>query len=173
MVANMKISCTFLVLSAALALPAWGAGSVEAGRTVFQACQSCHTDPATAQRFDPYRFDAAGLTSLFRGISQMTVYASLGTQNINDLVTYLGLPNGNDTDRLLNWAEDTVPQLLSPRRQPTGQLAGYNYRFYPDTGIYLATKDSNVWYVDSRSPNPSVVNLGTMRSFMNLMPNGQ
>lgn len=173
MVVLMKKLFTFFTFCVALALPAWGAGSVDAGRQAFPVCQSCHTDPATASRFDPYRFDAIGLTSLFRGISQMNRYVGLGAQTINDLAAYLGLPNGNDTDRLLDWAEDTFPQLLSPRRQTTGQVQGFNYRFYSDTGIYLATKEGSVWYYDSRSPDAAVRNLGPLRSFLDQMPNGR
>lgn len=165
---------SFLVVAlAVLTLPAWGAGSVDAGRAVFPLCQSCHTDPPTAPRFDPYRFDAAGLTAAFQRIFQMNGNLALGAQTINDIASYLGLPNGNDTDRLLDWGEDTYPQLLSPRRQVTGQLQGYVYRLYPDTGIYVGTKDGVVWFFDSRTAGAPIVNLGTMRGFLDQMPNGR
>jgi len=102
----------------------------------------------------------------------------LGTQGINDVATYLGLvglglPNANDTDRLLDWGEEILPELLSPARQPTGQILGYTYRFYPATGVYVGTKDGSVWFYDSRAANQSVLNLGTLRSFLDLMPNGR
>jgi len=174
----MKISSAFLVVSAALALPAWGAGSVEAGRANFlsnlafpSGCLSCHGDPATASRFTPYRFNANALTAAFQAISAMNDNLRLGTQTINDIAAYLGAPNGNDTDRLLDWGEDTFQKLLSPRRQQTGQLLGYTYRFYSDTGIYVGTKDGGVWFFDSRTPGAAILNLGTLRSFLNQMPN--
>jgi hypothetical protein len=173
-VAFMKISSAFLVVSAALALPAWGAGSVDAGRAAFPLCLSCHRDPPTARRFDPARFNAGYLISAFQTISAMNNNLNiLNTQTINDIATYLGLPNGNDTDRLLDWGEDTFPQLLSPSRQPTGQLIGYTYRFYSATGIYVGTKDSSVWFYDSRTPGATILDLGTMRFYLDQVPNGR
>ena len=170
----MKISSAFLVVSAALALPAWGAGSVDAGRAAFFGrCQNCHIDPPTAQRFVPARFNAAYLISAFQAIPQMNFNLDLGTQTINDIATFLGLPNGNDTDRLLDWGEDTFPQLLSPSRQPTGQLLGYTYRFYSATGIYVGTKDGSVWFYDSRAPGAAILDLGTLRFYLDQMPNGR
>jgi len=169
----MKFPFAILLASAALALPAWGAGSVDAGRLVFPVCQSCHTDPVTAPRFTPYRFNGTELTAAFQRTPQMNGYVDLGPQTIGDLASYLGLPNSNDTDRLLDWGEDTFPQILSPRRQITGQQLGYTYRFYPDTGVYVGTKDGAVWYFESRTPGAAIVRLGTMRSFLDQMPNNR
>lgn len=169
----MKTSIAFLVVSASLALPAWGAGSVDAGKLIFPVCQSCHTDPVTAARFTPYRFNGTELLGAFQRTPQMNVYADLGTQTIGDLATYLGLPNSNDTDRLLDWGEDTFPQILSPRRQITGQQLGYTYRFYPDTGVYVGTKDGIVWMLESRTPGAPIVRLGSMRSYLDQMPNNR
>lgn len=169
----MKISSAFLVVSALLGLPAWGAGSVDAGRAAFPLCRTCHNDPPEAARFTPYRFDASGLTAAFQAIPAMNGNLALGTQTINDIATYLGLPDGNDTDRLLDWGEDTFPQLLSPSRQPTGQLIGYTYRFYSATGIYVGTKDGSVWFYDSRAPGAAILDLGTLRSYLVQMPDGR
>ena len=176
----MKISSAFLVVSCLAALPAWGAGSVDAGRANFASnlafpagCLSCHGDPPTAPRFTQYRFRADLLTSAFQAIPQMNGNLALGAQTINDIATYLGLPNGNDTDRLLDWGEDTFPTLLTPTRQPTGQLLGYAYRFYSATGIYVGTKDGGVWFYDSQTPSAAILNLGTMRSYLDQMPNGR
>ena len=86
------------------------------------------------------------------------------------------MPNSNDTDRLLDWGEDTFPQLLSPRRQTTGQALGYTYRFYPDTGVYVGIKDGFVWLYESRAPGASldtIVRLGTTRSYLDQMPNNR
>jgi hypothetical protein len=169
----MKTSFAFLMLSASLALPAWGAGSVDAGRLIFPQCQGCHTDPVTAPRFTPYRFNGTELLGAFQRTPQMNSYASLGAEAIGDLATYLGLPNSNDTDRLLDWGEDTFPQILSPRRQTTGQLMGYTYRFYPNTGVYVGTKDGIVWFYDSRTPGAEITRLGSMRSYLNQMPSNR
>lgn len=169
----MKISSAFLVVSAALALPAWGAGSVDAGRAAFPLCGTCHEGDPRAARFAPYQFRADLLTSAFQAIAAMNGNLALGVQTINDIATYLGLPNGNDTDRFLDWAEDTLPQILSPSRPPTLQIAGYSYRFYFSTGLYVATKDGAVWYLNSRAPGATIVNLGPLRGYLDQMPNGR
>lgn len=160
---------------AALAPSAWGAGSVDAGRTAFNpTCRLCHGDPPTDSRYELYRFDASGLTSAFSRISNMNGYRDLGAQTINDIATYLGLPDSNDTDRLLDWGEETFPQLLSaPVRPQTLQFSGYTYRFYQNTGVYVGTKDGIVWYFDGRTPGAAILNVGTLRSFLDQMPNGR
>ncbi len=169
----MNISLSAILLAATFALPAWGAGSTDAGRQVFPVCQSCHTDPVTAQRFQPYKFDPAALAAAFQRQPQMNRYLSLGTETINDLTYYMGLPDRTDTDRLLDWGEDTFPELMSPRRQVTGQQQGYTYRFYPDTGVYVGTKDGIAWIYRSRLPNATIDRLGSMRIFLDQMPNGR
>lgn len=172
----MKIFSVFLIVSSlvALAPPAWGAGSVDAGRTAFNPrCQLCHGDPPTAPRFTPYKFNASALTNAFTLIGAMNSYLALGAQTINDIATYLGAPDSNDTDRLLDWGEDTFPQLLSPARQLTQQFSGYTFRFYPTTGVYVGTKDGNVWFFDGRTPGAAILNLGTLRSYLDQMPNGR
>jgi hypothetical protein len=169
----LKAGPVALLFFVVLAQPAMGAGSVDAGRAAFPLCLSCHSDPPTAARFDPYRFNAAALTSAFQGILQMSGNLALGSRTINDIASYLGLPNANDTDRLLDWAEELVPELLTPSKQPTGQLLSYTYRFYPATGVYLASKDGNIWFFDSRTPGAAVVNVGTVRALLDLMPNGR
>lgn len=178
----MRISLPLAAISFWLASagPVLGAGSVDAGRSWFQGvCLRCHVDPPTAPRFVPARFDPAYLTSAFQRVSRMNGNLDLlGTQGIDDVATYLGLvglglANIIDTDRLLDWGEDVYPQLLSPARQPTQQLLGYSYRFYPDTGIYVATKDQSVWFYDSRAANSSIQNIGTLRSYLDQMPNGR
>jgi hypothetical protein len=172
----MKSSSALLTFASLVtfAVPAVGAGSVDAGRAAFnQTCYNCHYDPPTAYRFDAARFNAAYLTSVFQLVPAMNDNLNLGAQTINDIATYLGAPDGNDTDRILDWGEDTYPQLLSPARQSTQQLAGYSYRFYPDTGVYVATKDNGVWFLDSRQLGASILYLGTVRNFLDLMPSGR
>jgi cytochrome c553 len=171
----MKIFSALLVILAAAALPAWGAGSVEAGRAAFSPfCSSCHTGDPSAPRFVPAKFNPAYLTSAFQAIPAMNPNLDLlGPQKINDIATYLGLPNSNDTDRLLDWGEDTFPELLSPRRPATQQGSGYTYRFYSATGIYVATKDGRVWFYDSRAAGGAVRDVGTVRSILDMMPDGR
>jgi hypothetical protein len=120
----VKSSSTLLAFAflIAFAAPVGGVGSVDAGRVAFnQTCLNCHFDPPTAYRFDAARFNAAYLISVFQLVPAMNGNLILGAQTINDIATYLGAPDSNDTDRILDWGEDTYPQLLSPGRQPTQQ----------------------------------------------------
>ena len=170
----MKISSAVMAVCCLVVLPAWGAGSVDAGRTAFTQsnCQVCH-GVATGSFFNSVRFDASALTAALQSNAAMSSFVALGAQTINDMAAYLGVPDGNDTDRLLDWGEDTYPQLLSPTRQQTGELLGYTYRYYQDTGIYVGTKDGKVWFFDSKTPGAEILELGTMRSFLDQMPNNR
>jgi len=160
--------------------PASAAGSVYSGRTWFESvCFVCHFEPATAPRFVPARFTPEYLTSAFQRTPAMVAnLALLNAQAINDIATYLGLvglglSSASDTDRLLDWGEDTYPQLLSPARQPTQEISGYRYRYYPTTGVYVATKEGSVWFLDSRTPGAAIQNIGSLRSYLDQMPNGR
>lgn len=176
-----------LMVAMVLHAPAWGAGSADIGRSYFQPgvapgfglCLQCHFDGPTAPRFVPARFNADYLASVFAQVEQMNANLGiLGTVGMRDVATYLGLAgrgqaNVTDADRLLDWGEDSFPQQLSPRRQVTGELLGYIYRFYPDTGLYVGIKDGQVHVYDSRTPGSTIQTLGTVRSFLDQMPEGR
>lgn len=186
------MKCTIIggaLVAMAAGLPgmAWGAGSVDAGRSYFQPgvapgfglCVSCHVDPPGARRFVPARFSPSFLTSAFQRVPRMNGNLDLlGPEGINDVATYLGLvglgkSNATDADRLFDWGEDTFPQLLSPARQVTGELLGYTYRFYPATGVYVGIKDGGVFFFDSRTPGAAIEPLGSVRSFLAQLPDGR
>jgi len=178
----MRVEPAFVFALSCLALAgsASAAGSVDAGRAWFEGvCFNCHFEPATGPRFVPARFKPEYLTSAFQRTPAMNDnLLLLNAQAINDIATYLGLvglglPDANDTDRLLDWGEDTFPRLLSPPRQPTQQFGGYNYRFYQATGIYVATKDGRVWFLDGEAPGAAIQNLGTLRNYLDQIPNGR
>ena len=178
---KLPFALLFLCSWSATIGPVAAAGSADAGRASFNTiCSRCHVVGPTEALFVPARFDASYLTDAFRRVTAMIRNTTLlgGSQGVDDVATYLGLvglglPDITDTDRLLDWGEDTYPQLLSPARQPTQQLSGFSYRFYPATGVYVGTKDGNVWYYDGRTPGSAILNLGTLRSFLGQMPNGR
>lgn len=154
--------------------PALAAGSVEAGRVAFQRnCQNCHNDPPSASRYIPARFNPGYLRTAFIVVRDMAPYQLLSDETVNDIATYVALPNANDTDRLFDWAEGAFPTLLTPAPAPTQEISGYRYRFYSGSGVYVATKDSQVWFLDSRNPAAGIVNLGPIRNFLDQMPNGR
>lgn len=49
----------------------------------------------------------------------------------------------SDADKIFNWAEKTYPKLF-PTTQPTQTLMAYTYRYYKETGIYLAVSNGRV-----------------------------
>ena len=52
-----------------------------------------------------------------------------------------------DTEKLLNWAENTYPDFF-PNHQVTQSIEPWLYRFYPDKGIYAGVnKNDNSVYV--------------------------
>lgn len=51
-----------------------------------------------------------------------------------------------DSNRLFNWAETNYPQFFSPAGAKNVDYQGYLVRYYEDTNIYLATRDSGVYY---------------------------
>ncbi len=52
----------------------------------------------------------------------------------------------SDTEKLLNWAENTYPQYF-PTHQVTQNIEPWIYRFYPETGVYAGVNktDNNVY----------------------------
>ena len=48
----------------------------------------------------------------------------------------------SDADRVLNWTESLVPDLLRPRGTATLTTGPYTYRVYSATGLYLVVQDN-------------------------------
>lgn len=51
------------------------------------------------------------------------------------------------SDRIFNYLEAAFPQYASPSKATTGQAQGYEYRYYSASGVYVGTKDGQVWYL--------------------------
>jgi predicted Zn-dependent protease len=54
-----------------------------------------------------------------------------------------------ESNRALNWAEQTYAQLLTPHPAPSGTFDGYYYRYYPGTDTYVGTKNGNAYLMGS------------------------
>ena len=54
-----------------------------------------------------------------------------------------------DSNRAMNWAEQTFPQLLAPHPASSGSIEGYYYRYYPVTNTYVGTKNGNAYLMGS------------------------
>ncbi len=53
------------------------------------------------------------------------------------------------SNRAMNWAEQTYPQLFSPSPAASGSYGGYNYRYYPGTKTYLGTQNGSAYTMDA------------------------
>ncbi len=137
------------------------AGSVDEGRVLYQAhCYSCHISKPI------WRKTANQINQAIAKVKEMRSLASALTQtDIDDIATYLQNPNANDSDRLFDWGERTFPTLLTP---PTTSQTweGYYYRYYSATNVYVGTKDGHVYFYDANNPQAGIVDLGTIRHWL-------
>lgn len=56
-----------------------------------------------------------------------------------------GASTNAPSNRALNWAEQTYPQLLSPSPAASAVFDGYYYRYYPGTNTYVGTRNGNAY----------------------------
>lgn len=73
-----------------------------------------------------------------------------------------------ESNRALNWAEQTYPELLTPHPAPSGTLEGYYYRYYSATDTYVGTKDGNAYLMGS---DKIIQYQGKLNSFANMVRN--
>lgn len=67
------------------------------------------------------------------------------------LATYAGVLAGAELECLFNWAEDSYPGALQPRRSATLSSAPYTYRYYATSRVYVgaSSADQHVWLLDA------------------------
>jgi len=56
-------------------------------------------------------------------------------------------------DRLFNYLEQKYPEFIFPTGNTTGQIEGYDYRYYPGTDAYIGARDSRLYYFGPASNN--------------------
>ena len=74
-------------------------------------------------------------------------------------IHFASAETANDTETLLNWAENTYPQYF-PNHQITQSIEPLLYRFYPDTGIYAGVNrnDNNAYVLGGPwGDNPTLI----------------
>ncbi|MFA7241151.1 MAG: hypothetical protein WC091_13660 [Sulfuricellaceae bacterium] len=92
------------------------------------------------------------------GASDRKVYA-LG--RVTDL-NLLKPPSLPDTDRILDWSEQTYPDTFSPTGSVTQTADGYTYRYYRDSKSYLGAKDDRLWYLKPGAALDHVQDVGSL-----------
>ena len=75
----------------------------------------------------------------------------------------------DDTNMLLDWAENTYPQYFSPSGQTTEQWNGWLYRYYPSTNNLAGvnTNDRGVYVLNY--PFDRLVYVGSLDEFLSYM----
>jgi hypothetical protein len=72
------------------------------------------------------------------------------------------------SDCLFNWAEGAYPQFFKPSKATSATFEQYYYRYYPDTGNYLATGSDNYIYLlgPVTGSGTAIVKLGPMADYL-------
>ncbi len=82
------------------------------------------------------------------------------TSNVNWTQATGGL---SDSDRLFNWAEARIPQLLAPPAGMTLSLLGYYVRYHSQTNSWLGTKDGRIYYL---APTGVLLDVGAISGIL-------
>ena len=77
----------------------------------------------------------------------------------------------SDTERLLNWAETTYPNLF-PSHQATQNIEPWLYRYYPESQIYAGVnKNDNEVYVLGGNFGNTPTRIDTLANLVSQIPN--
>lgn len=102
----------------------------------------------------------------FIGLTHSNVQASVMFANPYNSYSYQRTLRGDDADacaalygasanaesnRAMNWAEQTFPSLLTPSPSASGTAYGYYYRYYAGTNTYVGSKDGRAYLMGSDS----------------------
>ena len=110
------------------------------------------------------------VTGLSAGICTVTAYQS-GNANYNDAETAsltFSITNimwSLATECLLNWAENSYPDLLAPAGSPTAVWNTYNYRHYSvsDSYVGVSTVNNHVYYM---GPDGNLQDVGSLSDWL-------
>ena len=102
----------------------------------------------------------------FIGLNHSNVQASVMFANPYNSYSYQRTLRGDDAEacaalygasanaesnRAMNWAEQTFPSLLTPSPSASGTAYGYYYRYYAGTNTYVGSKDGRAYLMGSDS----------------------
>ena len=157
---KIKITALVTVAICAFGIASSQAASIDAGKTSYnQNCASCHGPLMSA-------FSAAQIRSAINGNQGgMRTLSWMTDADLQNVATFLANPNGNDSDRLFDWAEGAAPSVLGPRAK-SQSANGYYFRYYSNTNIYLATMNGRVYLYEANKPANGVVDLGTISDWL-------
>ena len=78
------------------------------------------------------------------------------------LMTDANLTDNQKADAVFDWALRNFPAYFGTAASASQNGAGYYFRFYPDSGGYLAIKDRRLWYFHAAS---GLLDLGLLQTF--------
>ena len=138
------------------------AGSIDNGRPLYAThCADCHGQVGIAINWSATRIR----TAITRNQGGMAYLSGLTDGELSDISSYLAAPNGNDSDRLFDWAEGRFPTLLTPSAQ-SQTLGDYYYRHYSGSGLYVATSGGRLYLYDAGNPANGIVDLGGVTDWL-------
>jgi hypothetical protein len=91
---------------------------------------------------------------------------TLRGDDANGCAALYGASANAQSNRALNWAEQTYPQLLTPHPAAAGTFEGYYYRYYPGTDTYVGTKNGNAYLMGA---DKVIRDQGRLSDFGNLV----
>ena len=114
--------------------------------------------------------DASAIQSVMTDLpmANYTVGSNLTRNNvvrINSFTEFAAKTGVTDSERIFGYLEKLYPQYLPPENKVTGNANGYVYRFFPNTGAYIGTKDNQVWYLVP-SLSSEIKLLGTVADYL-------
>ena len=114
--------------------------------------------------------DASAIQSVMTDLpmANYTAGSNLTRDNvvrINSFTEFAAKSGVTDSERIFGYLEKLYPQYLPPENKVTGNGNGYIYRFFPNTGAYIGTKDNQVWYLVP-SLGEDIKLLGTMTDYL-------
>ncbi len=172
----MKWRCpefAFLGLAGLLISAGSGAGSIDAGLALYTAnCIGCHGAPPNGLKIGLLAAanNPALLLQQIKTNPAMQFLSSLSDSDLTNIASYIANPLSSDADCLLGWGETSFPALLTPRTFSI-TAAGFDYRYYPPTNVYVGintpapNKQRHLYYLDAKT-SAGLIDLGDIGTYL-------
>lgn len=140
------------------------------GKTLYQQnCFICHGNPSSSNANAKAANNPQAIRQgIAANVGGMSFLATLRDSDLVDIAAYIGVslgsPTKSDTDRILDWAEATYPDMFNPP-VPSLTAGGYTYRFYSTSNIYVGSTDGRLLWLGPPT-NGGIADLGTIADWL-------